>query len=251
MKNEIELKPTYWASVSGGKDSLYMLNLILHNLDKYQLNGVVHFELEIDYPFIKNVIDYMERECRKFNIPFVRIKPTVSWYDLYKEKGMPTRKVRWCNGSYKMNACKQLENFFKDKGYKVIHYIGYCVDEFKRYENRKNYNEIYPLVDFNIEESTILDWAKDIPLFNNYYKFNTRCGCMYCPMSSYKNLAYLKVFYPDKFNEFMKMAKDTEALREKELGRPFSIWQSNPKYNTDYIIKRLDEKYIKKIYENL
>ena len=60
MGNELQLKPTYWASVSGGKDSLYMLNLILHNLDKYQLNGVVHFELEIDFPFIKNVIDYME-----------------------------------------------------------------------------------------------------------------------------------------------------------------------------------------------
>ena len=34
------------------------LALILHNLDKYPLTGVAHFELEIDYPFIKNVIDY-------------------------------------------------------------------------------------------------------------------------------------------------------------------------------------------------
>ena len=55
MKNEIALKPTYWASVSGGKDSLYMLYYILNHLDKYPLTGVVHFELEIDYPFIKNV----------------------------------------------------------------------------------------------------------------------------------------------------------------------------------------------------
>ena len=37
MNNKIALKPTYWASVSGGKDSLYMLNLILNNLDKYHL----------------------------------------------------------------------------------------------------------------------------------------------------------------------------------------------------------------------
>ena len=48
MAGEIALRPSYWASVSGGKDSLYMLNLILHNLDKYPLNGVCHFELEID-----------------------------------------------------------------------------------------------------------------------------------------------------------------------------------------------------------
>ena len=64
MTGEIALRPSYWASVSGGKDSLYMLNYILHNLDRYPLNGVVHFELEIDYPFIHDVIDYMESEFR-------------------------------------------------------------------------------------------------------------------------------------------------------------------------------------------
>ena len=61
MKNELALKPTYWASVSGGKDSLYMLNLILHNLDKYPLTGVAHFELEIDYPTPTRII-YAEGE---------------------------------------------------------------------------------------------------------------------------------------------------------------------------------------------
>lgn len=45
MANELVLRPTYWASVSGGKDSLFMLNYILHNLHRYPLHGVVHFEL--------------------------------------------------------------------------------------------------------------------------------------------------------------------------------------------------------------
>ena len=54
--NEIALKPTYWASVSGGKDSLYMLYYILNHLDKYPLDGVCHFELEIDYPFLKMLL---------------------------------------------------------------------------------------------------------------------------------------------------------------------------------------------------
>lgn len=31
MTEKIALRPSYWANVSGGKDSLYMLNLILHN----------------------------------------------------------------------------------------------------------------------------------------------------------------------------------------------------------------------------
>ena len=60
MSGEIALRPSYWASVSGGKDSLYMPNYILHNLDRYPLDGVVPFALDIDYPFIHAVIDYME-----------------------------------------------------------------------------------------------------------------------------------------------------------------------------------------------
>ena len=89
----LELKPSYWASVSGGKDSLLMLKLILENPVKYPLNGVVHFELEIDYPFIKDVISYMKKEVEKLGIPFVCIKPRTSWIEWYKKYGFPTRKA--------------------------------------------------------------------------------------------------------------------------------------------------------------
>ena len=245
-KYDLKLRPTYWASVSGGKDSLYMLNIILHNLDKYPLDGVVHFELEIDYPFIKNVIDYMENECKKHNIKFVRIKPRKSWYELYEKYGMPTRKARWCNSKYKLDSLKQLKEFMIKQGSYVVSYIGYCVDEVNRYEKRKE-NEIYPLVDFNISEDKILEWAKTVPLFNNYYKSNRRCGCMFCPMSSRINLAYLLKYYPEKYDELMKLSKDTEKTREKELGRCFSVRSSNPKYNTDYIDNNVRFKWLPKL----
>lgn len=110
MKNELILRPSYWASVSGGKDSLYMLKLILENPDLYQLDGVIHFELEIDFPFVKNVIDYMETECKKRNIKFVRIKPRKSFYELYEKYGFPNRIKRWCNSEYKLDAKKQLKS---------------------------------------------------------------------------------------------------------------------------------------------
>ena len=32
MAGEIALRPSYWASVSGGKDSLYMLNFIAYHV---------------------------------------------------------------------------------------------------------------------------------------------------------------------------------------------------------------------------
>lgn len=228
MSNSIALRPAYWASVSGGKDSLYMLNLILHNLDKYPLDGVYHLELEIDFPFIKNVIDYMESECNRFNIPFVRLKPERTWEEWYYDKitskktgekvtrGFPTRKARWCN-AYKTSAQKRLNEWMESFGFYTVSYIGYCADEESRYVNRKNAyrTEIYPLVEEGILEDTILEWAKTEPIFNHYYETQRRCGCMYCPMSRKIEFAYLYKYYPDNFNYMIGKMRETENQRER------------------------------------
>lgn len=247
----IALRPSYWASVSGGKDSLYMLNYILHNLDRYPLDGVVHFELEIDYPFIHNVIDYMETECKQAGIQFVRIKPRKTWEELYDKYGFPTRKVRWCNGHYKLDAKRQLSEWLNEVGFYVVHYIGYCADEERRFNKRLSAKklEIYPLAENGINEDVILEWAKTQPIFNNYYKTNKRCGCMYCPMSSFLNFAYLYKYYPKNFRYMLEKMRETEELRESALGRSFSVISSNPKYNADYLEHIVKTKWLKKLNE--
>lgn len=251
MSKDVILRPSYWASVSGGKDSLYMLSLILHNLDRYPLHGVVHFELEIDYPFIKDVIDYMESECKKYGIPFVRIKPKVSWYELYEKYGFPVKFLRWCNSEYKMDAKRQLKAFLKERGGRLISYIGYCYDEVERYSDRNNDDEIYPLVENKIIESDILEWAKSVPIFNNYYKFNKRCGCMFCPLMSMNEFAYMLAFYPEKYAECINLAKDTEQKMLSKLGRPFAVFSSNPKYNAEYRDNRVRTAYLPKLLEKI
>lgn len=251
MTTEVALRPSYWASVSGGKDSLYMLNYILHNLDRYPLNGVVHFELEIDYPFIHNVIDYMESECKRFGIKFVRIKPRKSWEELYNKYGFPIRTARWCNNHYKLDARKQLDEWLNEVGFYAVCYIGYCADEERRFNKRVSAKklEIYPLVENGINEDVIWEWAKTQPVFNHYYETNKRCGCMYCPMSSYLNFAYLYKYYPDNFQYMIEKMRETERQREKELGRPFSVISSNPKYNADYLENIIKTKWLKKLNE--
>lgn len=259
MGNKIALRPSYWASVSGGKDSLYMLNLILHNLDRYPLDGVVHFELEIDYPFIHDVIDCMESECKRAGIMFVRIKPCKTWEELYNKRweksgrmwGFPTHQVRWCNSRYKLDCKKQLDEWMKTLGKYVVSYIGYCKDEEKRFNKKQGMNitEVYPLVDFGICEDEILEWAKKQPIYNNYYKTNKRCGCMYCPMASKINLAYLLKYYPDNFEYMINKMKETEQLREKELGRPFSVTSAEPKYNADYLDHIIRTKWLRILNE--
>lgn len=256
--SDLALRPSYWANVSGGKDSLYMLNLILHNLDRYPLDGVVHFELEIDYPFIHDVIDYMESECKRFGIPFVKIKPQKSWDEIYhtvssngKIRGFPTRTSRWCNSEYKMDAKRQLDKWIRSLGAYTVCYIGYCADEEKRFLKRTNQarREIYPLVENGIVEAEILEWAKTQPLFNEFYKTNKRCGCMYCPMASYITFAYLLKYYPENFDFMIERMRETEKLREVELGKPFSVISSNSKYNADYLDHIIKTKWLKILNE--
>lgn len=243
---DIVLRPMYYASVSGGKDSLYMLKLILSHLDRYRLDGVVHFELEIDYPFVKNVIDYMESECNRYGIPFYRIRPRLTFADLYEKYGYPTRKSRWCNQKYKLDARLQLQEHLRAYGCKPVFYIGYCYDEVKRYAKRKDF-EIYPLVDYQIIEDFILDWARNVPMFNDYYKYNDRCGCMYCPLQSVKSMAYLRLYYPEHYERMMHMVRETELHVTAELGRPFAVFQSNPKYNVDYYERIVENKYMPRL----
>lgn len=253
MENKIALRPSYWASVSGGKDSLYMLKLILSHPEQYPLDGVVHFELEIDYPFIKNVIDYMESECKKHNIKFLRIKPRRSWFDMLEERGFPTRVCRWCNSAYKLDSQKQLVDMLKSQGLECIHYIGYCADEKKRFEKRKEngITEIYPLVDFNIQEKDILSWAKNVSLFNDFYKFMTRCGCMFCPMITKIELAYLYKYYHDEYNFLIEIMKREEKRLSFLYGRKISVSSGNPKYDAEYLDNITRTKWLPKLNKML
>ena len=245
MKNEIVLSPSYWASVSGGKDSLYMLKLILTHPQQYKLDGVIHYELETDFPFINDVVNYMQQECERRNIKFVRIKPRKTWEELYNKYGYPNRIKRWCNGCYKLDSQRQLKEFLKTQNMYLISYVGICKDEVKRI--RDDNKIIYPLVDYGINEDDILEWAKEQPIFNDYYKYNRRCGCMCCPLASLDNLAYTKKYYPKEYERLMNLALETEKQFYKKKGKRMSSWSSNPKYDTKYRMQKVDE-IIKGVY---
>ena len=114
-KYDIKLRPIHYACVSGGKDSLYMLNLILNNLDKYPLDMVVHYDMELDWEWTKEVVAFMEERCNQAGLKFVRIKPEHDWNYYYQQWGFPNRQVRWCNNRLKINCVKQITNWIKEQ----------------------------------------------------------------------------------------------------------------------------------------
>lgn len=242
----VALRPIHYACVSGGKDSLFMFRLILDNLEKYPLDMVVNYDLEIDYPFAKNVVNYIENVCNKLGIKFVRLKPRVSWEEIYMRWGYPNRIARWCNNHYKLDCEKQLKEWIEKQNCRPVAYFGFCADETSRFKYeigsiKDGQDVIYPLAEENIEEDIILEWASKQDIFDNWYKIFRRQGCMGCPMSARKELAYLKLKYPDFYTKMVDMVKWTEENKHGRIvfGKP--IKEVDEVINKKWIPKLLEE----------
>lgn len=248
-KYDMTLRPIHYASVSGGKDSLYMLGLIMQNPIKYPLDMVVHFELEIDWAWTQNVVDEMEKMCNAAGIPFKRIRPRKTWDELYEKYGFPTKIARWCNSKYKLDADWQVKQWISQQNCRPIAYIGLCADETKRfkYDIGSNWHEeqiiCYPLAEEGIDESVILDWAKDNPIFNGWYKHFRRQGCMMCPMCSRKELAYMYLKEPASYRKYMTYVRKWEDDNNKNYWGSQSADDMEHVIATKYLPQIISEEY--------
>ena len=65
----------------------------------------------------------------------------------------------------------------------------------------------------------------------------------------YATFAYLLKYYPENFDFMITRMKETDKLREAELGKPFSVISSNPKYNADYLDYIIRTKWLKILNE--
>jgi 5,10-methylenetetrahydrofolate reductase len=61
---------------------------------------------------------------------------------------------------------------------------------------------------------------------------------MICPNITYKELTYLKLHQPEVYDNFMNMVEKWE----RRFGRNY--FQSQPKYNVDYVRNIVNKKYI-------
>lgn len=209
----IVLRPWYYASVSGGKDSLYMLGLILTKPDYFPLDCVVHFKLETDFPFVRKVMEFVRGLCEKYNIAYMEITPRVPFADLCIKYGAPTRVARWCNSAYKLDCKRQLNKIVRSRMCRPVAYIGFGADELKRCKHLDNPIQVerYPLVELGVTDAEILAMVnKHSELFGDFYKYHKRQGCWVCPLQSMSDLAYLRKFHRDKFDTLVMLARAKE-----------------------------------------
>jgi len=224
----------YIACISGGKDSTAMLiSIRKYNLPvDYILFADTGVEFDEVYKTIED-IDIWAKEHLSIGITKIKAKHDFIYYlTKYKRKRgkfvgkpyiFPTPRFRWCTWVLKICpmrkfAHKKVKELNKDD---YIFYIGYRPDEIQRLR-KKQHKEIYPLVEYNINNTLDICLEEGFSFYGLYEKF-TRISCWLCPFQSEKDLYILKKYYPEKFKYLLEL----DRFQRKTTGHGFGFRYNN------------------------
>ena len=218
------MEKKYVASWSGGKDSTFMIDILIKEkkpIDEIILcdTGYEHKQL---YDYIYKIKEYWEKLGYKVTI-LNENKGKDIWHEKMfgkfvrgKKKGQirgfpPVFSIGYCTDYLKVKPFKIYikENY---KNFDVYTYIGLAYNELKRMS--KNKKEIYPLIEKQIDENYIKKWILDKNNFyyNPLYKDFDRLGCFICPKQSLDSLKTIYEKYPEEWKKIVNLEKKLTEL---------------------------------------
>jgi 3'-phosphoadenosine 5'-phosphosulfate sulfotransferase (PAPS reductase)/FAD synthetase len=207
----------YIASLSYGKDSIYMLEVIKQY--GMPLDRIVHVEvmatptIPADLPEMVEFKDYADKGIyKRYGIKVERLRNKESYEEHFyrcfkrgKNKGriygFPMVLGSWCNSDLKMPLLKKLHK-------NNTTYIGIACDEPNRFHNLTE-TKRSPLVEHNITEQQCYNWCKENNLLSPIYKNSFRGGCWFCHNQSKDQLRLLRKNYPQYWDLMMKWDNDS------------------------------------------
>jgi phosphoadenosine phosphosulfate reductase len=190
-------KPDYVA-FSGGKDSEVALYLAAQAGVKRAVYANTGLEFPETERFVYNFAEYLD-------IELIEIRPNVSFWDLVKDKGIPTKDNRWCTGALKLDSLKKLS--------------GTIVDGTRRYESfgrmlkngssrLGNLRVIYPIIDWLALDVWLFIHHKGLPYNPIYDMGYERIGCFMCPSMLNSEFHNLKRTHPELFKRWYNFLRE-------------------------------------------
>ena len=208
----------YIASISYGKDSLAMLEVIKQH--DMPLDRIVHVEImatdtiPADLPPMmefKKKADKVIKERYGVEVEHLRaVKSYEQYFYRMREsgksngqiQGFPMARGAWCNDRLKVNLLSRLE---RDGNVK---YIGIAADEPSRFHNLTD-RKRSPLVEHGIVEAEARRICEELDLLSPIYAQSARGGCWFCHNQGVQQLRLLRKQYPEYWALMLKWDTDS------------------------------------------
>ena len=234
-------KTTYIATLSGGKDSTVMCDLLLKNgypVDYLIFNDTTQeFNEMIEY--IGKLKKYFWDRYRK---KITTTSPIRNFEDSIMRKvtrsktlsrngqcvGIPVANGKaMCHlrNTLKINPTEKWIRANIKGDYKI--YIGFTTDE--RHRAAKSEKHIYPLIDyFDMSEQDCKRYTIENEMENPLYRHFTRTGCSLCPFQSERDWWKIYHYYPDIFKKALEIEEKLKDQREYKFflkNKPLKEWE--------------------------
>lgn len=230
---------TYIATISGGKDSVTMCDLLLKN--DYPVDYIIFNDTKKEYKemqvYIQKLQEYFLLRFKK-EIVITHPKKTFEdgIYSIVKEsedksrngdfRGLPTPSfpchLRNDLKIYPTN--KWIKDNIKGK-YKI--YYGFTKKEHDRI--KRNDESLYPLYDdFKMSEEDCKQYTIDNEMQNTLYNNFKRTGCRLCPFKSETDWWHTFHYYKDVWNEALEIEdklKDNKQYKYFLKMKPLKEWE--------------------------
>lgn len=223
------------ASISGGKDSVAMLHLMVEKGNKPDM--AIFYDNGMEFNATYNVIEKVSKYCQKSGIEFIRLQSSFNFleYMLYKEvKGRTngTKGYSWCGGSCRWGTSdkEKVISGYLSQYSDVKEYIGIAYDEKDRAKNKN-----YPLIEYGYTEKMCLDycyslgydWEEDgIRL----YSILKRVSCWCCANKNLKELYNIYRFLP----AYWKKLKELEEKTFKTMKKGYTLHELEERFKCRY-----------------
>ncbi len=239
----------YIASVSFGKDSLYMLLRLIET--GAPLDEVVFYDTGMEFQAVYDIRDAVQPLLEEHGIKYIELSPDYDF--LYKMFDKPVNGrlngfhygYSWCGGRCRWGTTDKLKALDRYAEYHdAVVYIGIAADETARLaKEHKSYKQ-YPLAVWGVTEETALKgcyFAGFEWLEKGYrlYDLLDRVSCWCCANKNLWELYNIWRYLP----EYWERLKNLQSRTDRPMkGINKSVFDLEERFSNGYIPKRRGSK---------
>lgn len=202
----------FYVAFSGGKDSVVTLDLVQKALPHNSFK-VLFGDTGMEFPDTYETVDYIEKQCQRDNIAFIRAKSKYKPSETWAKFGPPATVNRWCCSVHKtapqILALREATGihdftgmaFIGVRASESVARSGY--DYISLGEKHKGQWSCNPILDWNSTELYAYIYSENLYLNKAYTKGNRRAGCLVCPRAAERSDYFARKCYPKEFDQLI------------------------------------------------